>query len=327
MGSHLLYHLLQKNDTVRAIHKSSSDLNAVKRVFNYYTSDSEALFQRIRWVEASLDNIPSLESAFEEITHVYHCAALVSFNSRDYQKMRRVNIEGTTHIVNLCISNKIEKLCFVSSVAAIENTSDGSLTDETDNWNSATEKSGYAITKYGAEMEVWRASQEGVPVVIVNPGVIIGSGFWHKGTGRMFSNVKKGLKFYTEGVTGFVGIKDVVKAMMLLMESNIKDERYILVSENQSFKEILYRISKSLGVEGPKFRINRFLMAILWRLELIRSRITYSTPVITKRSAKSALSIHPYTSGKIIKELNFEFEPILTSVERVSEDFKRDFQN
>lgn len=325
MGSHLLYHLLQENDTVRAIHQNSSDLNAVKRVFNYYTSDFDDLFQRIRWVEASLDNIPSLESAFEEVTQVYHCAALVSFDSRDYQKMRRINIEGTTHIANLCISKKVEKLCFVSSVAAIENSNGGSLTDEVDNWTSTTDKSGYAITKYGAEMEVWRASQEGVPVVIVNPGVIIGSGFWQKGSGRMFSNVKKGLKFYTEGLTGFVGVKDVVKAMLLLMNSNIQEERFILVSENLSFKEVLFLIAKSLAVKPPKIKINRFFMGILWRLEVFRSRVTYSKPLMTRRSAKSAMSVHPYTSGKIINALNFEFEPLETCIENVSKDYKIDY--
>ena len=325
MGSHLLYHLLRENDTVRAIHQNNSDLNAVKRVFNYYTSDFDALFRRIRWVEASLDNIPSLESAFEEITQVYHCAALVSFDSRDYQKMRRINIEGTTHIANLCISKNVQKLCFVSSVAAIESSNGGSMTDEVDNWSSTIDKSGYSITKYGAEMEVWRASQEGVPVVIVNPGVIIGSGFWQKGTGRMFTNVKKGLKFYTEGVTGFVGVQDVIKAMSLLMTSNIQNERYILVSENLTFKEVLFQIAKSLDVEPPKFKINRFIMGVFWRLELLRSRITYSKPLITKRSANSALSVHPYSSGKIKKDLNFTFEPLKTCIEKVSNDFKSDY--
>ena len=177
----------------------SSDLTAVKKVFSYYSSEGESLFNKIRWVEADLNNIPALELAFQDITHVYHCAAMISFSSGDYQQMRKVNIEGTTNIVNLCISRKIEKLCYVSSIAAIENGNEGELINESDNWSNTGDKSGYAITKYGAEMEVWRGSQEGVDVVIVNPGVILGSGFWHKGTGNMFRRINNGLKFYTEG--------------------------------------------------------------------------------------------------------------------------------
>ncbi len=322
VGSHLLYHLLRENDSVRAIHQQNSDLNAVKRVFQFYGPDAENLFNKIRWVEASLNDIPELEKAFENVKYVYHCAAIISFASKDYQKMRRVNIYGTTNVVNLCISNQVEKLCFVSSVAAIENGIEGELMDETDNWNNATDKSDYAITKYGAEMEVWRASQEGIPVVIVNPGVILGSGFWHKGSGRLFSNVQKGLKFYTEGVTGFVGVQDVVKIMMQLMSSTIANQRFVIISENISYKNILFMIADALGKQRPKIKISKFISSCMWRIEFLRSKITLSDPLLTKYTAKSALSNHPYTAEKIKNELDFEFEPINSCIEKITQDLK-----
>lgn len=322
VGSHLLYHLLLENDSVRAIHQQNSDLNAVKRVFQFYGTDAESLFNKIRWVEAGLNDIPELEKAFENVKYVYHCAAFISFASKDYQKMRRVNIYGTTNVVNLCISNQVEKLCFVSSVAAIENGIEGELMDETDNWNNATDKSDYAITKYGAEMEVWRASQEGIPVVIVNPGVILGSGFWHKGSGRLFSNVQKGLKFYTEGVTGFVGVQDVVKIMTLLMSSTITNQRFVIISENISYKNILFMIADALGKQRPKIKISKFISSCMWRIEFLRSKITLSDPLLTKYTAKSALSNHPYTAEKIKNELDFEFEPINSCIEKITQDLK-----
>lgn len=318
MGSHLLYHLLLENESVRAIHQKNSDLNAVKRVFQFYGPHTDSLFNKIRWVEAGLNDIPALEKAFENVKSVYHCAAIISFDSKDYHKMRRVNIHGTTNIVNLCISSQVDKLCFVSSVAAIENGTEGELMDETDNWNNATDKSDYAITKYGAEMEVWRASQEGIPVVIVNPGVILGSGFWHKGSGTLFSNVQKGLKFYTEGITGFVGVQDVVKIMIQLMTSTLTNERFLLVSENLSYKNVLFMIADALGKQQPKVRINKLIGACVWRMEYLRSRLTLSTPLLTKYTAKSAISNHPYTAEKIRNELNFEFEPIKSAIERVA---------
>lgn len=319
VGSHLLYHLLLENDSVRAIHQKNSDLNAVKRVFQYYSPEADNIFNKIRWVEADLNDVPELEIAFEDVHQVYHSAALVSFLSSDYQKMRKVNIEGTTNIVNLCICNHVEKLCFVSSVAAIENAAPGVIMDESDNWNSATDKSGYAITKYGAEMEVWRASQEGVPVVIVNPGVIIGSGFWHKGSGRMFTKVQQGLKFYTTGITGFVGVQDVVKIMQRLMNSNVTNQRFIVVSENLSYKQVLYSISKALNKNKPNVRINKLMSECIWRIEFLRSKITLSPPLLTKRTARSALANHPYTADKIKKELNFEFEAIESCIQKTAQ--------
>ena len=320
VGSHLLYHLLLENDSVRAIHQKNSDLNAVKRVFQFYGPDTDRLFTNIRWVEANLNDIPELEKAFEDVKYVYHCAAIVSFISKDYKKMRKVNIHGTTNIVNLCINRQVNKLCFVSSVAAIENGVEGEMMDETDNWNNTTDKSGYAITKYGAEMEVWRASQEGIPAVIVNPGVILGSGFLHKGSGVIFDNVQKGLNFYTEGVTGFVGVQDVVKIMIQLMASSTINKRFLLVSENLSYKQILFMIADAMGKKRPKVRINKFISSCIWRLEYLRSRITLSSPLLTKHTAKSALSDHPYTADKIKRELNFEFEPVKDSIERVVRD-------
>lgn len=322
MGSHLLYHLLLKNDSVCAIHQKSSNLIAVKNVFEFYTTDFENFFQRIQWIEAALDDVPALEKAFENVNQVFHCAALVSFQSSDYQKMRRVNIEGTTNIVNLCISTKVDKLCFVSSVAAIENGNEGEVMDESDKWNNATDKSGYAITKYGAEMEVWRASQEGIPIVIVNPGVILGSGFWYKGSGRMFTNVDKGLRFYTNGTTGFVGVKDVVSIMIELMNSDIKNERFVVISENLSFRNILFLIADALKRERPKIRISKFMSECIWRMEFLRSKILGSRPMLTKRTARSALSNHPYTAEKIKTELRYEFTPIKECIKNVADDYR-----
>jgi nucleoside-diphosphate-sugar epimerase len=321
VGSHLLYHLLLENDTVKAIHQKTSDLNAVKNVFSYYTSDFENIYDRINWVEADLSDIPALENAFEGVKNIYHCAALVSLNPADYQKMRRVNIDGTTNIVNLCISKAIKKLCFVSSIAAVEKNTTNLPTDESENWNNSVTKSGYSITKYGAEMEVWRASQEGVDVVIVNPGVILGSGFWQKGTGKMFHQVDKGLKFYTEGVNGFVGVKDVVQIMIKLMASNIINERFILVSQNLSFKEVFFQIADALSKKRPKFKVTPFLSQIAWRLDVLKSKFTGSSPLMNRETAKTILSKEYYTSQKIQSALNYKFESIDKTIYSTCSDF------
>ena len=324
VGSHLLYHLSRDHAEVRAIHRRSGDLNAVKRVFGYYGEDQVSLFERIRWVEADLLDLSELEKAFENVTRVYHCAAMISFDSSDYQKMRKVNITGTTNIVNLCIDRQVEKLCFVSSVAAIENKAEQEVMDESDNWSGTAEKSGYAITKYGAEMEVWRASQEGVPVVIVNPGVILGSGQWHKGSGTLFKRVDNGLPFYTTGITGFVDVQDVVRIMISLMSSEISNERYVVVSENLSYQEVLNGIADAMKRKRPKIRITRWLAELVWRFEYLKSKITLSPPLLTKHTARSSISVHPYSSGKVIEALNYRFNPVGSCINRVAENYLRD---
>ena len=189
---------------------------------------------------------------------MYHIAALVSFDEADAKKMRTVNIEGTAHIVNLCVAYKIEKLCFVSSIASIAKSVQKAFIDEEDEFSLMTNNYSYAITKYGAEMEVWRGAQEGLDVVIVNPGVILGPGFWNENSGMLFTMSYKESPFYTEGVTGFVGVDDVVSVLIQGMNSSIKNERFVLVSENLSFKEILFLIADSFEKKRPKIKVTDF---------------------------------------------------------------------
>jgi len=323
VGAHLLYHLLLENESVKAIHRTKSDLQAVKNVFSYYSDDFEAIFQKIEWVEADITDVCLLEEAFKNVTEVYHSAALVSFNPKDYKEMRKINIEGTSNIVNLCIAKKVKKLCFVSSIATISKSVKSNMIDEDCEWNPETNNNGYAITKYGAEMEVWRASQEGVEVVVVNPGLILGAGFWHNGSGAIFSKIKSGLSFYSEGITGFVSVTDVVKSMILLMNSELKNERYILVSENVSFKEVFFKIAENFGKQPPAIKVSKLMSAIGWRLEKLKTFLTGKPPMLTQQSSKSIHYKQYYSSEKIKIALNYKFEPISETIKNVCELYKK----
>jgi len=324
VGSHLLYHLSLTDDKIRAIHRKNSNIQAVKRVFSYYTDDYENQFKKIEWIEADVTDTPSLEKAFLDITHVYHCAAIVSFDKRDYKKMRHINIGGTANMINFAIANSITKFCFVSSIATIEKNLTNTLINETNEWNTETNNYGYAITKYGAEMEVWRATQEGLDVVIVNPGVILGAGFWQSGPGELFTKFYNEFKFYTEGITGFVGVKDTVKAMIALMQSDVKNERFILVSKNESFKNLFYKIADNFKKKRPSIEVGKILSTIAWQVERIKSFITNKSPMITKHSASASLSKYHYSSQKIKDTIPFEFETLDKTVKDVCLDFMKD---
>jgi nucleoside-diphosphate-sugar epimerase len=321
VGAHLLYHLLKNDEKIRAIYRSEEKIKAVEKVFSYYTEDT-SLIAKIAWFKADITDIPAMIPAFVGVEKVYHCAAFISFNPKDYKEMRKVNIHGTAIIVNLSIDAKIKKLCFVGSIAAVGDSLNGDLITEENEWNKELDNSGYSITKFGAEMEVWRASQEDVEVVIVNPGVILGSGFWIAGSGKLFSQVKNGFNYYTEGITGFVGVKDVVKAMVLLMNSDVKNERFILVSENKTYKEVFFLIADAFGVKRPSKKIKSWQTNMFWRISSILAVFTKKTPLLSKYSAKSAHEVSKYSSEKIKEKINFQFEEIQTVVKDVCSNFK-----
>ena len=326
VGSHLLYHLTQKNDRVRAIYRTDEKRIHVKKIFSYFTDNIELYFSKIEWVKADITDIPSLEPIFKNIKEVYHCAALVSFNPKDYRKMRQVNIDGTANVINFSIENKVKKFCFVSSIAAVGDSINGEVITEENEWIDTGDNNGYSISKYGAEMEVWRGSQEGLEVVIVNPGVILGSGFWNEGSGKLFTQINNGFKFYTEGITGFVDVKDVVKVMIQLVESNIKNERFILVSENKSFKDVLCKIADELNKKHPSFKAGRLLTSLVWRFDWVLTMLTGKEPLLTKNSARSSHNISSYSSKKIERQLNFKFDKTNRSLEFLSSFFSLDNQ-
>ena len=320
VGAHLLYQLVETNEHVRAIYRSENTIEKVTDVFSLYGANV-SLISKIEWFKADITDVPSMIPAFYGVKKVYHCAAFISFNPKDYREMRKVNIHGTAIIVNLSIDAKVNKICFVSSIASVGSASYGSLLTEESEWNSQADNSGYSITKFGAEMEVWRASQEGVDVVIVNPGIILGGGFWNAGSGQLFTKIFHGLKYYTEGKTGFIGVKDVVKTIVFLTNSTIKNERFILVSENKSYKEVFFLIADALKKKRPYIRIHRWKMELLWRVSSFLSIITGKEPLLSKYAAKSANSTSLYTSKKVQEILPFKFQTIEAVVKEVSENY------
>ncbi len=320
VGSHLLLKLAQQGKKIRATYRKGSNLERVKIIFSYYSKNAVELFDVIEWTEADLNDIPKLTLAFKDITYVYHCAAYISFDPSDYKKLRNVNIKGTANIVNLCISNAIKKLCYVSSIATLGHHSKN-INEET-YWSGNQDQSVYAISKYGAEMEVWRGTQEGIPTVIVNPGVIIGPGFWNTGSGLLFKLAYKGQSYAAKGVTAYVDVKDVVLAMTQLMNSSIENERYILASANVSYQEIMSMICKTLHVKSPKKVASKVLLSIRWRADWLFSKVLRRKRRLTKELAKTLFKKSFYSSDKIQKDLKgFQWTPITDSVSATCQFF------
>lgn len=328
VGSHLLFKLLQTHNKVRAIYRRAHKLELVKKVFSYYTPDFEALFNKIDWVYADITDIPSLEVAFKDVQYVYHCAAFVSFEPDKYHLLRKINIDGTANVVNFCISHSVKKLCYISSIAAIGHQQNPQqlITEET-HWNQEDDNSVYAITKYGAEIEVWRGTQEGVDAVILNPGIIIGPGFWNSGgSSSLIKKIYKGMPFYTHGVTGYIDVNDVVNAMVQLMQSDIQNERFTVVSENLSFKEFQAQTALALHIKPATKEATPLILALGWRLDWLNHLLTGKRRRLSKQMTKSARNIRKYDASKIKNALGIEFKSMKDSINETCELFLEDLK-
>jgi Nucleoside-diphosphate-sugar epimerases len=306
IGSHLLYHLVNSGQQVRSIYRTKNSLQKVAKVFGYYADQPTPLMDKIEWIEGDITDIGELTQAFEGIDLVYHCAALISFDPKDFKKLEKINVEGTANVVNLCLKFGIQKLCYVSSIAAIGPSVKGKVATEENDWNEAN-ASVYGLTKYNAELEVWRGSQEGLSVVIVNPGVVIGPGFWKSGSGSFFTYAAKGKKHFMPSGTGFVTVDDVVKAMVTLMESAIRSERFILVDQNWTYEQLFQKIAPKLGVAPPTKKLSYISLEVFWRLDWLRSTLFGKRRRLSKATAKGLYHQEIYDNSKLKDALGFKY--------------------
>ena len=304
VGSHLIQSLVAKGKTVRALYR------------NQIPSFKGA--EKVDWVAGDLLDVSALTDAMEGATHVYHSAAIVSFSPSKAAMMIKANQEGTANVVNICLDKKVEKLVFVSSVAALGRIREDAPIDESMHWTPETSNSIYGKSKYLAEMEVWRGMAEGLKIAIVNPVIIFGAGDWNKGSSEIFKSSYHQFPWYTNGISGFVDVLDVIDAMQLLMDSPIVGERYIISAENVSYQTVFTKIANAFSKKPPTRKVTPLLAAIVWRLEAIKSLFTGKTPLLTKETAATAQAKVYFNNEKFLKAFpSFQYRSMDSTIQRV----------
>lgn len=305
VGSYLLKYLLKAGYyNIRAIKRASSSMDLVEGIKN-----------KVEWVECDVLDLIGLEDAMEGMDQVYHCAAMVSFLAKERALMKQVNIEGTANIINLCLHHGVKKLVHVSSIAAIGRIRQGSTINENSKWERSKYNTHYAISKYGAEQEVWRGITEGLKANIINPSMILGAGRWDDGPLTFFKLAWRDFPRYPIGVNGFVDVRDVAQMMIQLMESDISNERFIASAGNLAYKELMNLIAQKLKKKPPYKSIKNYMNAIAWRYYWIHSKITGQKPTVTKETAYHASRVFYFDNQKSIDQLEFKYRSIEQTLE------------
>tara|TARA_B100001109_G_scaffold255196_1_gene257143 strand:- start:708 stop:1712 length:1005 start_codon:yes stop_codon:yes gene_type:complete len=319
VGSHILMRLTLENKKFKAVKRSTSSTSICKKVFKFYNLHDK--FLKINWVEGDINDIPFLEEEISGCNLIIHAAAMVSYNPREMNIMNKVNIEGTANIVNVALDSNIKKIAYISSIATLSREKKSKIINESNYFENTGSESNYAISKYYAEQEVWRASAEGIDVVIINPSVILGPGDWSKGSSQLFAKSYNGLNFFTEGITGFVDVLDVSKITIELLFSEIVNERFIVSCENISYKHFFEKLAIEFGRKVPKFKANKFLSEVIWRIEMIRCFFTKNNPLITRETAISSRRKSYYSNEKVKNTLNYNFIKINSSIKKYCQFF------
>lgn len=311
LGQHLVRYLSAQGLQVRALYNKTSPNKSLKDLPN------------VTWHQCDLLDVYDVEEALEGITDIYHCAAMVSFNPRERDAMLHFNVESTANLVNHALVQGIRKMVHVSSVAAIGRDGETKAIDEEQEWGESRYNSAYGLSKYLAEMEVWRGMGEGLDAVIANPGIILGPGNWDCGSAQLMKLADKEFPFYTRGITSWVGVDDTVKALVMLMDSDISAERYIISAGNYPYRDIFTMMAKALDRRPPRYKANNFMTGTVWRLSTLRNKITGSNVVITKETATTAGSYSNFDNKKFLSAFPaFAYESMEDTISRMARSFR-----
>ena len=310
VGSHLIRELLSRGEKVRATRRKSSDI-----------SNLSDINHQVEWVEADVLDVPALEKAFEGVTHVYHCAAIVSYVKKDRGRMMENNVQGTANMVNLALDMEVKKFCQVSSIAAIGRSGKEKVITENREWEKNRLTTGYAISKHKSEMEAWRGAAEGLDILVVNPSIVLGKGSYDKGTGRFFRVVDKGLKIYPTGMTGWVGAKDLARIIVELMRSDVKNERFLISAENLRYKEVFDMIAQALNKKPPSIKLTKFLSEMAWRVEKVISPLLGREPRGTKETVRTSMSSFKYDDAKLRAVIDPKYTPMKKVIGEMAKDY------
>ncbi|MFP3597348.1 NAD-dependent epimerase/dehydratase family protein [Chryseobacterium sp. SIMBA_029] len=322
LGRVIVLELLKKGKNVRASKRPASNLNEVKDSFRFYTGNPDDFFNKIEWVDIDFEDIDSLQHALNGVEEVYHCAAKVSFHPKDEKEMYHTNIKGTENLLFACEGSGVKKFLHVSSVAVLDGFNEKGELDEESDFNPKIEHPAYAISKHLSEMEVWRASAEGLNTVIINPGIIIGSGNWNQSSGELFSTFEDN-NFTFSGGSSYVDVRDVAAIAIELMEKNTFGERFILVADNKRYAAVGEQVRKRLGLKNARILSNTELnagrianMFLGWLIPKLR--------IVTKNNIESITSFNTISNQKVKERLNYQFIPVKDSIDFHLENYIND---
>ena len=316
LGRHLVRYLSSRGVQTRAL-------------YNRHAPDAELRsLPGVTWMRCDLLNIFEVEEAMQGITHIYHCAAIITFDPGRHEEMLHFNPESTANIVNQALEQGISKLAYVSSVAALGRggRKNKELT-EAEEWTDSSYNSAYGLSKYLAEMEVWRGIGEGLNAVMVNPGIILGPCEPYDPPFPLLKAAFREFPFYTKGITSWVDVDDVINALVTLMDSDISDERFIVSGGNFGFREVFTQLAVALGKKPPRYLAGSFFTGIVWRWSRLRNIFDKSKALLTRETAINANLSCYYNNEKLPQAVvGFSYTPVSQSIERMARSFMNSYK-
>jgi dihydroflavonol-4-reductase len=300
LGSNLAVELLKQGHQVRATRRGTSKVSQLEG-------------HAIEWVTADLSDVEALAKAFTGADVVFHCAAQVGVEAKVTRALHEANVVGTQNVLAAFKKSGAKRMVYCSSTVAVGLSENGQPCTESAQWN--FEKyglaDGYVTTKHQGELLALAAVKEGLDLVVVNPGYLLGPMDVRPSSGKFVLEVAKGkTPGKSPGFNNFVDARDVARGMVLTWQKGRTGERYILGGENEEYGRMMDRVAKVAGVKPPRFYFPQWLAApIGWVGDL--QELMGGNPMLTSIALRHAWGKRfIFTSAKAEKELGYTHGPL-----------------
>lgn len=310
IGNYLCHELAESGEKVLALVRDRSNLKGVH--------------ENIEVVEGDINDPLSIKKAVSKSHTIIHTAARVSFKRRDREKMFETNVNGTSNLIDLALANDVKKFIHFSSVSALGSGKSTYVNEQTAFVKSEA-KSFYGYTKYLSELEVWKAYQEGLETTILNPTVVLGPGDWTKSSTTLFKYIWDQNEYYSSGSINFVDVRDIASAVEKLLKVSSSGKQYILNGGKVDYQTFFEIIAKNFSKRPPFKRASKFQIRLLIAFEYLKESLFGMEPLITKETAKIAISNIEYDNSKFKKELEFKSINLENSVEWVCRQLSKKY--
>lgn len=303
LGERLCRSLLNQGYSVRAFVRPTSDLSSLP---------SPSTGGSFEFSYGDVTNYSSLLAACSDCNVIFHSAALVEPWLPDSRKFFIVNVDGLKNVIQACRESKmIEKIIYTSSFFALGPT-DGYIANENQIHPAKLFCTEYERSKVAADKIAMQAAAEGLPIVLVYPGVIYGPGKLTSGnlvarmlverfSGRLPGYIGSGNDKYS-----FSHVEDVVQGHIAAMKRGRVGERYLLTGENASFKDVFDIAAILSETSRPRFYIPLWLIEAYGWISVLISRITGKLPLISPPTVSVLRHQWSYSCEKAKNELGYE---------------------
>jgi dihydroflavonol-4-reductase len=310
MGSSIVRELMKDGEGVKVLVRKTSDTRNIDGL------DVERAYGDIR-------DGDSMRNALKGCDTLYYTAAFFAHWTPDAKLPYEVNVEGTKTSMKAALDSGVQKVVYTSTNNALG--AHGRIpVNESAEFNHWKTGDHYSMSKYLAEVEAKKFVPMGLPIVIVNPTLVIGvRDIKPTPSGQMIIDVATGnMPGYIEGGTNIIDVEDVARGHILAAKKGRVGERYLFGNENLTVTEYFRMIARIAGVKPPRIKIPYHVAVAMGYVFELGAAITGKPPVVTASEVRIGKLQEWYDCSKAVKELGLPQTPVKTAIEKALNWFR-----